>query len=431
MKILSIVHRYYPAVGGAEYHMRAINRRLVERGHDVTVLTTDAADFALFWDPKARRFEEHDETVDSVRILRFPVQHMPFSNYAYPAARLLTGQVSRLFPQSQLVNRLTELTPNVPNMRRWMQTNTEQFDVVLGMPITLEGIIKLGEQFAQQKSIPFVLWPLTHLGAGAAPGTDRVSRFYTLPQQQQMVLQAAGLVANNLAERDFYLQRGMAAEKIIVAPPAPDPDQLLGGEGARWRAQHSPDDIPLVVVVSALTRDKGTLQTLDAMRQLWRQGVQAKLVLAGSPMADFERYLAQMPASEKEHLIVRGKISDAERNDLLDAADIFCMPSVVESFGLAFTEAMLYKTPVIGADVWGVKEFVIRPNENGLLVKAGEVAALAEQIKRLLDDKTLAAKLGEAGYAYASQLSWEDSLNKIEPFLQRLTASHHQTGQAA
>ena len=131
LKILSIVHRYYPAVGGAEYHMRAINRRLVERGHDVTVLTTDAADFALFWDPTAERFDQLEDSADDVSILRFPVKHLPLSKYAYPAVRLMTGQLARMLPNSPLIGRMTAFTPHVPAMRQWLQTTTESFDVVL------------------------------------------------------------------------------------------------------------------------------------------------------------------------------------------------------------------------------------------------------------------------------------------------------------
>ena len=427
MKILSLIHRYHPAIGGAESHLAAINRRLVARGHDITVLTSDAAEFPLFWDPSAARLEEHEGVAEGVRILRFPVQHLPFSKMAFPAMRLITEQVAHLLPNSGLVEELTTLTPRLPALRRWLQQTDEPFDLVMGTTITLEGIVRLGVDFARDRGLPFVVMPLSHLGAGSEPGSDSISHFYTMPQQQQIVLAADGLIAITPAEREFYVRRGFAPENSILAPSAPEPQRVAGGDGNRWREQFGVGQTPLVAVVSALTKEKGTLHTLAAMRQLWRAGHPIKLVLAGSPMADFEQAVAGLDPAEKERLILRGKVSDAERNDLLAAADVFCMPSLVESFGIAFTEAMLYKKPVIGAEVWGVKEFVIRHGENGLLVAPGNTEQLAQQILQLVQNPDTARQMGENGFAFASGLSWERSVDEIERLLLRLTRTRSET----
>ena len=428
MKVLSLIHRYHPAVGGAESHMGAINKRLVERGHSVTVLTTDAADFSLFWEPAAGRFAELEDEHDGVRILRFPVRHLPFSKWAFPAVRLFTGWMARVMPNSPLVGRMTELTPRIPAMRQWLADCTEEFDIVLGMTITLEGIIQMGQDFARQRAIPFVIFPLTHLGYGDSPGSDGVSRFYTLPQQTKLVLGADGVVANNPTERDFYARLNVAADKIIIAPPAPDKEKLAGGDGQRWRDKYDVGKTPIVAVVSTLTQAKGTLDTLNALQLQWTLGAPIKLVLAGTIMPDVAAAIEALPADQKQHLILLGRVSDAERNDLLAAADLFCMPSIVDSFGIAFVEAMLYKTPVIGATVWGVKEFVIRDGENGFLVEPNGVGPLANQIGTILSKPELARQMGENGYAFASQLSWDDTVEKIETLLHRLIQSNQSKG---
>ncbi len=411
--------------------MAAINKRLVERGHSVTVLTSDAADFELFWDRSAKRFTENEDQHEGVRILRLPVRHLPLSRLAFPAVRLLTGWMARVAPHSGLIGRMTRLTPRIPAMHRWLEQSKDEFDLVLGMTITLEGVIQMGQDYAKQQGIPFVVFPLTHLGYGSQPGTDRSSLFYTLPQQNGLVLGADGLVANNPAEEEYYSELGMAAEKIIVAPPAPDPERLEGGNGANWREEFGVGDTPIVAVVSTLSKEKGTLDTLEAMERLWKDGVQAKLVLAGNIMPDIAEAVEKIAEEHKSNLILRGRISDAERNNLLAAADIFCMPSVADSFGIAFTEAMLFKTPVIGAEVWGVKEFVIRDGENGFLVQQNETELLAAKIKQLLADPDLARQMGENGFAYASQLSWKTTVDQIEALLTRLTPSNQIAGGAA
>ena len=51
MRILNLIQRYYPAHGGAERHLQEIAQRQAAAGHAVTVLTTDALHFELFWQP--------------------------------------------------------------------------------------------------------------------------------------------------------------------------------------------------------------------------------------------------------------------------------------------------------------------------------------------------------------------------------------------
>ncbi|MFT5195180.1 MAG: glycosyltransferase involved in cell wall biosynthesis [Candidatus Promineifilaceae bacterium] len=423
MKILSIIHRYHPAVGGAESYMGTINKMLVGRGHQVTVLTTDAADFELFWNRSAKRFTHLKDSDHGVEIVRFPVRHLPFPKYAFPATRLATAQISKIAPNSRLADWMTTLTPFVPAMRRWLESTSDRFDAVLGTTITLEGILKLGQQFAHKQNIPFIVFPLVHLGGGSAPGTEPISRFYTLPQQQQLVLAADGLVAINPAEQAFYMVQGMAEEKTTLAPPALVVADLVGGDRDRWRKRFNiHPETPVVCTVSALAKDKGAIQTVEALRHLWRAGHRICLAMAGTPMADFRAYLADIPADEKEQLLMLGKVSNQDRNDLLAAADIFCMPSVVESFGLAFAEAMFFKKPVIGGNVWGVKGFVIRPGENGFLVDSADVTGLAERIEQLVNDPRLAQKLGAAGYEFVThELSWKKSIDQIERLLHKLT----------
>ncbi|MGC9522834.1 MAG: hypothetical protein ACP5HG_13250, partial [Anaerolineae bacterium] len=96
LRILHIIQRYWPIRGGAEILLDAISTRLAAEGHHVTVATSDAKDFELFWHPGSARFEEHEAWHDGVRILRFPVRHVPAAPLAYPAIRRLLWMLSAL-----------------------------------------------------------------------------------------------------------------------------------------------------------------------------------------------------------------------------------------------------------------------------------------------------------------------------------------------
>lgn len=74
-------------------------------------------------------------------------------------------------------------------------------------------------------------------------------------------------------------------------------------------------------------------------------------------------------------------------------ADIFCLPSVQEGFGIVFLEAMAAGKAIIAARAAAVPEVV----RNGILVEPGNAEALADAILRLYRDPDLRASLGEAG----------------------------------
>jgi glycosyltransferase involved in cell wall biosynthesis len=89
-------------------------------------------------------------------------------------------------------------------------------------------------------------------------------------------------------------------------------------------------------------------------------------------------------------------LGDVSMNELAaeySRADIFCLPSVQEGFGIVFLEAMAAGKPIIAAGAAAVPEVV----RNGVLVDPGNAEALAEAILRLYRDPDLRASLGEAG----------------------------------
>ncbi|MBU1323497.1 glycosyltransferase family 4 protein, partial [Patescibacteria group bacterium] len=101
----------------------------------------------------------------------------------------------------------------------------------------------------------------------------------------------------------------------------------------------------------------------------------------------------------------------------LAAADVFCMVSAVESFGLVYLEAWQKKKPVIGADIGPVRE-LIEGAQGGSLVKFGRVDELAAEIDRLVKNKDLAKRLGENGYkALKIRYSKKIVLSQLEKIL--------------
>jgi glycogen(starch) synthase len=420
MRILHIIQRYYPAPGGAEHHLGAISNYLAAAGHEVVVATTDALDFELFWEPSRRRITERQAIHKGVRIVRFPVRHLPLSQLAYPGIRRLLWLLSMVRPVPVgLMNRLAAYTPWVPGLWRWLATCDEPFDLVAGMTIVFEPLVAAGQALARRRSIPYACYPLTHLGAGPRPAADALSRFYTMRHQIALVKASDLVIAQTPAEVSFYEEHGLAAERQIAVGPGVSPTDVLGGDGQRFRSQYSLSG-PMVLVLGSLSHDKGTVHMVQAVRKLWAAGELVELVLVGAVMSEFNAYLRKLPAADRERIRLLGPVDDTVKRDALAAAAVLAMPSRTDSFGITFLEAWLYGIPVIGARTWGVMD-VIEDGKDGILVPFGDVAGLSRAIRYLIGHPEEAAAMGERGRrkVYA-QHTWERKCQVVSDAYRRL-----------
>ncbi|MFZ4849563.1 MAG: glycosyltransferase family 4 protein [Caldilinea sp.] len=396
MRVLHVTQRYLPAIGGSELHLAELSTRLVADGHQVTVVTTDALDFELFWNPRARRVAQAESWIQGVRVLRFPVRHLPFSPLSYPALRRLIWLLAsaRSIPLVWL-QRIARLTPWVPDLQLWLDQTGERFDLVAAMTIVFEPLVAAAQRYARRSATPFVVYPLTHLGTGNVAGSDPNSRFYTMRHQRDLVLHSDFLIANSPDESAFYRAQGMAAERMAAVGPGIEPEDLRGGDGGRLRSRCGLQGA-VVGVLSALSYDKGAVHVVEAVRLLWQAGVAVELLLAGVVLEPFQRYLERLPAGDRRRLTVLGPVDHQTKLDFLDAIDVLALPSRTDSFGIVYLEAWSYGKPVVGAQAWGVRS-VIDDGQNGLLVPFGEVSVLAAVLRRLLEDPDLRQRLGEHG----------------------------------
>lgn len=92
---------------------------------------------------------------------------------------------------------------------------------------------------------------------------------------------------------------------------------------------------------------------------------------------------------------------DSERMALYyQAANIYAMPALVESFGKTITEAMACGTPVVATAVGGIPE-QITDGSTGYLVPMSDVGAMAEAVQHLLGDEDLSKSMGSAAAEHA------------------------------
>lgn len=150
----------------------------------------------------------------------------------------------------------------------------------------------------------------------------------------------------------------------------------------------------LILAVGSLVPRKGHMVLLRALQRLASGGLTVpwRLAIAAGPGGPerprLEAFASEHGMADRVHILeYRSDVPDLQA-----AADLFAMPSLWEGFPLAILEAMLAGTPVIASQVSGIPEAIVH-EQHGLLTPPGDVAALAEGLRRLLTDRGLRERL--------------------------------------
>ncbi|MBK9123565.1 MAG: glycosyltransferase [Chloroflexi bacterium] len=152
--------------------------------------------------------------------------------------------------------------------------------------------------------------------------------------------------------------------------------------------------------VGRLEKNKGQLDIVRAFAQVQRAVEQEKrLFVVGNDTNPEQEYATQLKRVAKvegvlQDIVFAGYQPNAA--ELMHGFDIFVLPSYREAMPMTILEAMAAGKPVIATCVNGVPE-VVADGETGILVEPGDVKALADALLRLLRDRDLALRMGEAG----------------------------------
>lgn len=409
MHVLHLVHLYRPVPSGAARYFVEIGERLVNEGHRVTVLTTDAFDLEHLWLSGRRHIAEREDEHNGVRVLRFPIWRLPGPGISYQIIRRLMVELTLISHQSPrlvpLLRHMATMTPRLPDLLPYLTNSPDMADVTLvhTTNITLDFAILPLLQWAEQRNIPHICTPFVHIGE---PGDSHIVRYYTMPHQIDLLRRSAAVIIQTGLERRFLHRAGVPDDLLHTVGVGVTPAEIAGGNAERFRQQHNIRG-PVVLALGVAAFDKGTVHVIQAMQRLWAQGSDATLVQVGPQMRHFEQFCATLPDTDKARCRLLGFVPHEVRCDALAAANMLLQPSRTESFGIVYLEAWCYGIPVIASWAGGVPELV-RHGVDGLLVPFGDVEALVAAIGRLLREKELARAFGAVGRARVLRsLTWE------------------------
>ncbi|RNC63053.1 MAG: putative teichuronic acid biosynthesis glycosyltransferase TuaC [Candidatus Dichloromethanomonas elyunquensis] len=182
-----------------------------------------------------------------------------------------------------------------------------------------------------------------------------------------------------------------------------------------------------IISVSNLKKTKGIDLNIQALASLADQfpDIEYTVIGDGEERPNLEKMADHL--NLHRHVTFMGQLPHSETMKQMASADIFCLPSWQEGFGVVYIEAMAQGMPVIGVRGEGIED-VIEPGRNGLLVRPQNVEDIVQSLEALLRDPALAARLGEAGRETVLQgYTWENNARKTADIYKEVLSSHRRT----
>jgi glycosyltransferase involved in cell wall biosynthesis len=395
MRIVHITPSYHPEVGGAETYTRALSERLVERGHDVTVVTLAQNSPNT---PTSTR-----DIVNGVRVRRL----RPVGRLHGLAARAATIEFARWAHRWAIPDEAVDM---------WAQSSHGLRPVSAALRAGADVITVINWYGAW---LPYQLALARRLQRFALIG---VPLFHTecewanLPVFHGIGRRFDAIVGLTEHERRF-IEECTGITRTCAVGAGIDPEAFAKRDGAAVRARLGIGNAPVVGYVGRMVASKGVSTLLTAMKRIWQIRPDVRLLLAGdvsNQRNEVSRAVAALSSSDRARVICVGAFDAGQKASLFDSLDVFAMPSVAESFGIAYLEAWMCRKPVIGSRI-GATRCVIEDGIDGVLITPGSVEELSNAILGLLSDPTTCQQMGMRGYTKTvANFTWQRVAETVE-----------------
>lgn len=396
MKILYTSHRYYPAVSGSETYIQKLAEHLYRRGHEVKVMAGDLLDWA-----EQRRYSPRREIRNGVKIYRIPYSFLSINitNRIMNKVKILGERLSNPY--------IWGLFQDPLGWKMLIALLNINCDLIHTTPIP-RSCVTAAMLAGKIRNIPVVVNPAYHYTLS----------YYTDYDPLWMgILKKFNLVLTfTEAEAKYLFQKGIPQNKIRIIPPGVDFDKIRMAERGRWRRRLGIPDGQFVVLFICpylISPEKGFYQVLEAARKL----KDIKFIFAGESQGGWEDI--SLRYNGIENCCYVGFLSEEDKFCLFNDIDLLAMPSIADSYGIVYLEAMSAGKPIIASNIEPMKEVC---SGVGLSITYGNVEELVRAIKRLKEDKGLYRDFSDAAIKKAKEHSWSRIAGEVEKVYLELTS---------
>ena len=212
------------------------------------------------------------------------------------------------------------------------------------------------------------------------------------------------LIQNNIITKrnSLVLGRGtISGIDLVKFSPNPQVREKL-----RESLNYKKDDV-VFMFLGRLNTDKGIFDLVKAFDMLAEIYSNVKLLIVGP---DEENITGQLIQKAKDRYHIYGSTDSPEK--LLQACDVFCLPSHREAFGLSIVEASACQKPIICSDTYGLQDTIV-DGITGLRHITHDVNSLHEKMKYLVDCPSIRADMGCKGREYVEDFFSKQKITNL------------------
>ncbi len=366
MRVALVGDEYYPDIGGAARYAFDLSLQLAKLGVEIVVVT------------HAHPGQPDEEEIADVKIRR--VRGLVLDDPHRAVSPLLFHRCHKYILDGE-------------------------FDVVHGLDMYSTMALR-AVRFAHRHRIPSVMTCHTVMGSPFLIFWQRLVGWAL------RLKKADRLIAVSEASGHFAHLLGFAERRITIVPNGVDLSCFNGKVDALlMRRELGIDDRPLIVTASRLIKRKNPGLLVSAFAKVLKVIPDAKLVIAGSGREEHNLSDQIRDLNITDSVSLLGGLAKEKVAQLMAAADIFVLPSKVESFGLSLLEASAAAVPVVCSNAGGIPE-VFQDGFNALLYPPGDDDAMGRAIVNLIQDRELAKKIGANAVETAKRFTWEMAAEK-------------------
>jgi glycosyltransferase involved in cell wall biosynthesis len=361
MRVVLIGDEYYPDIGGASHYAFELSLQLVKMGIEAVVIT------------HVHPGQPEGEEIAGVKIKR--VKGLVLNNPHRAVSLLLFHRCHKYILDGK-------------------------FDVIHGLDV-YSSMALMAVRFAHRHRIPCVLTCHTVMDSPFLIFWQRLGGWAL------RLRKADRLIAVSQSAAHFSQSLGFPEKRITVVPNGVDLacfNEKI--DASLMRKELGICDEPLVVTASRLIKRKNPELLISAFARVLKVVPNAKLVIAGSGREEdnLSRQIRSLNITNSVFMV--GGLAKEKVAQLMAAADVFVLPSKMESFGLSLLEASAAGVPVVCSNAGGVPE-VFQDGFNALLYPPGDDDTMAKAIICLIHDEELAKKISTNAMETARRFTWE------------------------
>ncbi|MEM9266269.1 MAG: hormogonium polysaccharide biosynthesis glycosyltransferase HpsP [Cyanobacteria bacterium P01_F01_bin.13] len=391
LKILQIVPSISLVYGGPSQMVRGLSRALAGQGATVTVLTTDAnGDEGQA--PLDVPLNQPMET-DGYHTIYF--RCAPFQRYKFSLPLL-----------------------------QWLQRHGREYDIA-HIHALFSPVSSAAATVARWQKLPYILRPLGTLDPADLAKKKQFKQIYAALLERPNIQGAAALHFTSEQEAKVSERFGVTTRDMVLPLGVVLPEFTCSAAAAKQivrQLYNIPEGLPIVLFMSRIDPKKGLDLLLPVLKELRQSGRQFHFILSGGNPQD-QGYVDGIGQQIQDSVLkdcttVTGFVSGDLKGQILQAADLFVLPSYYENFGIAVAEAMMAGKPVVISDQVHIWQD-IKSSQSGWVTKCDRTS-LIQALTEALADATEREKRGKNGRGFAQENYGWDAISA------RMIDTYHQ-----